>query len=120
MLPIARGWPLLATGSLSELINQRSGRPINIVGWILPAIIVNPSHQLFSVFSSRHVALWLGPVLIEGRYITKNPGSPGRHLKVVTPAIFKPHATHDISLSQYGLLLRSHLERLKQEQARRK
>jgi hypothetical protein len=58
--------------------------------------------------------------LIECNYKAKNPGSPGSYLNVVTRAIFKPGATRDISLSQYGLLLRGHLDRLKQKQARRK
>ena len=110
----------LTASSLSELINQRSRRSIHIVGWMLSAIIVNPSHHLFGAFSTRHVALWLGSVLIECSYIAKNPGSPGSYLNVLTRANFKPRATRDISLSQHGLLLRGHLDRLKQKQARRK
>jgi hypothetical protein len=42
-------------GSLSELINERGRSLIQIIERMPLTIIINPSHQYFSVFSSRHV-----------------------------------------------------------------
>ena len=60
--------PLEAVGSLSELINERGRSLIQIIERMPLTMIINPSHQYFSVFSSRHVTLRLSTVLIEGGY----------------------------------------------------
>jgi hypothetical protein len=60
--------PLEAVSSLSELINERRRSLIQIIEGIPLTMIINPSHQYFSVFSSRHVTLRLNTVLIEGGY----------------------------------------------------
>jgi len=57
-----------AAGSLSELINERGRSLIQIIEGMPLTMIINPSHQYFSVFSSRHVTLRLSTVLIEGGY----------------------------------------------------
>jgi len=95
----------LAPGFLSELINQRGRRPVHIVGWMVLAIVINPSRYLFGILPFGNVALWLGSVLIKCSYIAKNPGSPGSSLNIITPVIFKPRTTRDISLSQDSLFL---------------
>lgn len=89
----------LAPGFLSELINERGRRPVQIVGWMIFAIVVNPNHHLFGGRTFRDVAFWLGSVLIKSSYIAKNPGSPG----IIPRMIFKPGTTRDISLSQDSL-----------------
>jgi hypothetical protein len=60
--------PLEAVGSLSELINERGRSLIQIIERMPLTMIINPSHQCFSVFSSRHVTLRFSTVLIEGGY----------------------------------------------------
>jgi hypothetical protein len=60
--------PLEAVGSLSELINERGRSLIQIIEGMPLTMIINPSHQYFSVFSSRHITLRLSTVLIEGGY----------------------------------------------------
>ena len=57
-----------AVGSLSEFINERDRSIIQIIEQMPLTMIVNPSHQYVSVFSSRHVTLRLRTVLIEGSY----------------------------------------------------
>src|SRR4029077_5859436 len=69
-----------AAGSLPELINQRGRSLIQIIERIQPTMIINPKHQYSSVFSSRHVPLGLGSVLIECGYKAKNPGRSGPRL----------------------------------------
>jgi hypothetical protein len=64
---------------------------------MLQAMIVNPSLYMLSGFSSSDVAFWFRSVLIEGGYITKNPGNAGCFLTVVAAAIFQPSATRDVS-----------------------
>src|SRR5437870_3325649 len=59
---------LAAVGSLSELINERGRSLIQIIERMPLTMIINPSHQCFSVFSSRNVTLRLSTVLIEGGY----------------------------------------------------
>jgi hypothetical protein len=59
---------MAALGSLSKLINKRDRSIIQIIERMPLTIIVNPSHQYVSVFSSRHVTLRLMTVLIEGSY----------------------------------------------------
>jgi hypothetical protein len=54
--------------SLSELINERGRSLIQIIERMPLTMIINPSHQYFSVFSSRLVTLRLNTVLIEGSY----------------------------------------------------
>jgi hypothetical protein len=61
-------WLLLAVGSLSEFINERDRSIVQIIERMPLTMIVNPSHQYVSVFSSRHVTLRLRTVLIEGSY----------------------------------------------------
>ena len=95
----------LALGFLSELINQRGRRSVHVVGWMVPAILINPRHHLFGILPFGNVVFWLGSVLIECSYIAKNPGSPGSSLNIITPVIFKPGTTRDISLSQDSLFL---------------
>src|SRR6266540_1681940 len=63
-----------AVGSLPELINQRGRSVIQIIERMQPTMIINPNHQYFSIFSSRHVPRGLGSVLIECGYKAKNPG----------------------------------------------
>jgi hypothetical protein len=50
-------------GSLPELINERGRSVIQIIERMPLTMIINPSHQYFSVFSSRHVTLGLRSVL---------------------------------------------------------
>jgi hypothetical protein len=49
----------LMPGFRSELINQRSGRPVQIVRWMIPAIVINENHHLFGSRSLGNVA-WFG------------------------------------------------------------
>ena len=49
----------LSAGSLSEPIDERGRRFMQIVKRMLLTIIINPSHQHFGVFASRHVTFWL-------------------------------------------------------------
>jgi hypothetical protein len=72
---------------------------------MVPAIVINPSRYLFGILPFGDVAFWLGSVLTKCSYITKNPGSAGSSLNIITPVIFKPGATRDISLSQDSLFL---------------
>ena len=95
----------LAPDVLSELINQRCRGPVHIVGWMVLAIVINPSRHLFGILPFGDVALWLGSVLIKCSYIAKNPCSSGRALNIITPVIFKPGTTRDISLPQDSLFL---------------
>jgi hypothetical protein len=60
--------PRTSIVSLSELINERGRSLIQIIERMPLTMIINPSHQYFSVFSSRHVTLRLSTVLIEGGY----------------------------------------------------
>jgi hypothetical protein len=88
-----------AAGSLPELINQRGRSLIQIIERIQPTMIINPKHQYFSVFSSRHVSLGLGSVLIECGYKAKNPGRSGRCDRIAIPTTFNPGITRNIPLS---------------------
>jgi hypothetical protein len=49
----------LMPGFLSELINQRDRRPVQIVRWMIPAIPINENHHLFDSRSLGNVA-WFG------------------------------------------------------------
>jgi hypothetical protein len=90
---------------MSELINQRGRRPVHVVGGMLPAIVINPSRYLFGIPPFGDVAFWLGSVLVKCSYVAKNPGNPGSSLNIITPVIFQPGTTRDISLSQDRLFL---------------
>jgi len=59
---------MAALGSLSKLINERGRSIIQIIERMPLTMIINPSHQHVSVFSSGHVTLRLRSVLIEGSY----------------------------------------------------
>jgi hypothetical protein len=65
---VPAGRPRTSIVSLSELINERGRSLIQIIERMPLTMIINPSHQYFSVFSSRHVTLRLSTVLIEGGY----------------------------------------------------
>jgi hypothetical protein len=71
---------MAALGSLSKLINKRGRSVIQIIERMPLAIIINPSHQYFSIFSSRNVRLGLDSVLVECGDKAKNPGRSGRTL----------------------------------------
>src|ERR1700745_3017950 len=88
-----------AAGSLTELIHQRRRSLIQLIERIELTHIVNPKHQNFSVFSSRHVPLGLGSVLIECGYKAKNPGRSGRCDRIAIPTTFNPGITRNIPLS---------------------
>src|SRR5580700_1621082 len=107
----------LAPGLLFELINQRGRRPIHIVGWMLHAMVVNPSRNLLRTLAAGDIALGLRSVLIVCRYIAKNPGNPCSSLSVAALTVLEPGAARDISLSQHGLLLSGHLGRQRPKQA---
>jgi hypothetical protein len=85
-------------GSLPELINERGRSVIQIIERMPLTMIINPNHQYFSVFSSRHVTLGLGSVLIECGYKAKNPGRSGRCKRIVIPTTFNPGNTRNIPL----------------------
>jgi hypothetical protein len=68
-------------------------------------ININPGHDFFGAFSSRHVACWLELVLIECSHISQNPCDSTRCTSVITLAIIEPGAARDISLSQNSLFL---------------
>jgi hypothetical protein len=88
-----------AVGSLLELINQRGRSVIQIIERMQPTMIINPNHQYFSIFSSRHVPRGLGSVLIECGYKAKNPGRSGRYNRIAIPTTFNPGITRNIPLS---------------------
>jgi hypothetical protein len=88
-----------SVGSLSELIDERGRRIIQIIERMALTMIINPSHQYFSVFSSGHVTLGLGSVVIECGYKTKNPGRSGCCKRIVIATTFYPGTTRDIPLS---------------------
>jgi hypothetical protein len=46
----------LAPGFLFELVNQRGRRPVHIVGWMVLAIVINPSRHLFGTLPFGGVA----------------------------------------------------------------
>src|SRR5258708_10922112 len=79
--------PLEAVGSLLELINERGRSLIQIIEGMPLTMIINPSHQYFSVFSSRHVTLRLSTVLIEVGDKPYYPPGSGRRNRIVIPAI---------------------------------
>src|SRR6266699_5963003 len=81
---------LAAVGSLSELINKRGRSVIQIIERMPLTIIINPSHQYVSVFSSRNVPLGLGSVLVECGYKAKNPGRSRRCKRIIVPTTFNP------------------------------
>jgi hypothetical protein len=85
--------------SLPELINKRDRSVIQIIERMQPAMIVNPNHQYFSVFSSRHVPRRLGSVLIECCHKAKNPGRSGSCERIVIATTFNPGDTRNIPLS---------------------
>ena len=95
----------LASELLSEFIDERSRRPIEIVAEMLATIIIDPGNDFFGAFSSRYVACWLGSVLIECSHVTKNPCDSTRCISVITRAIVEPGAARDISLSQNSVFL---------------
>ena len=88
-----------SVGSLSELVNERGRSIIQIIERMPLTMIINPSHQYFSIFSSGHVTLGLGSVVIECGYKTKNPGRSGCCKRIVIPTTFYPGTTRNIPLS---------------------
>jgi len=90
---------MAALGSLSKLINKRGRSVIQIIERMPLAIIINPSHQYFSIFSSRNVRLGLDSVLVECGDKSKNPGRSRRCKRIVIPTAFNPGTTRNISLS---------------------
>jgi hypothetical protein len=85
--------------SLPELINKRDRSVIQIIERMQPTMIVNPNHQDFGVFSSRHVPCKPGSVLIECGYKAENPGRSGSCKRIVVPTTFNPGDTRNIPLS---------------------
>lgn len=84
---------------------------------MLPTIVIDPHHQFFGAHSSGDVACRLGSVLIESRYVSKNPRNSARRLCTVIATCVEPVVARNISLPQNGLLLSCNLRGRKQERA---